>query len=281
MKAVKIILALSLALVMSLTLVGCDQGLPQDEVDRIIENITNARYDTVTLDMDMTMTVEIIGGPDEAKMTMSGDGTGVIDMVNREMQMTMNMALDIPEMGEQTMVSKTYLVGEWMYTGVEVPDFGEQWFKMEAVPGMWEQQNQIEQQIAFLESAVEVKSLPDQSVDGTDCYVFEVVPSMEALGNLLNQQASAMGGMDFSQLDLAGLFQEMKVKEWIAKDSYQVLKTEVYMLMQMLPEDVGATGEDFDKMVMDINMTMRSYDYNQPVSIDLPAAALDAPEMPY
>jgi hypothetical protein len=281
MSAVRIILALSLALVLSLTLVGCDRGLPQDEVDRIIENITNAQYDTVTLDMDMTMTVEIIGGPDETEITMAGNGNGVMDMVNKEMQMTMNMTIDIPEMGEQTMVSKVYLVGEWMYTGVEVPDFGEQWFKMEAMPGMWEQQNQFEQQIAFLESAVEVKSLPDQSVDGTDCYVFEVVPSVEALGKLLSQQSSAMGTMDFSQLDLTGLFQEMKVKEWIAQDSYQVLKTEVYMLMQMLPEDVGATEADFDKMLMDMNMTMRLYNYNQPVSIDLPAAALDASEMPY
>jgi len=42
MSAVKIILALSLALVLSLTLVGCDQGLPQDEIDRIIENATTA-----------------------------------------------------------------------------------------------------------------------------------------------------------------------------------------------------------------------------------------------
>jgi hypothetical protein len=280
MSAVRIILALSLALVMSLTLVGCDQGLPQDEIDRIIENIANAQFDSVTLDMDMAMTVEIIGGPDEAEISMAGNGTGIMDMANREMQMSMNMTMDLPELGPQTMVSKTYLVGDWIYSGVEIPGLGEQWFKQEAMPGMWEQQSQLEQQIAFLKTAVEVKTLPDQTVDGTDCYVFEVIPSVEALGELLSQQASSTG-MDFSQFDLAGLFQEMKVKEWIARDSYQVLKTEVYMRMQMLPGDIGATGDDFDKMVMDMNITMRLYDYNQPVSIVLPAEALDAQEMPY
>jgi hypothetical protein len=280
MKAAKIILALSLALVMSLTLVGCDKGLPQDEIDRIIENVASAQYDTVTIDMDMTMTAEIVGGPEEMEMTMVGAGTGVMDMANREMQMTMNMSMDIPEMGTQTMVSKTYLIDDWMYTGVGAPDFGEQWFKMGTTPGMWEQQSQLEQQLAFLKSAVTVKSLPDQAVDGTDCYVFEVVPSMEALGELLSQQASSTG-VDFGQMDLANLFEEMKVTEWIAKDSYQVLKTEVYMRMQMQPEDVGATEADFDKMLMDMNMTMRSYDYNQPVSIILPPEALDAQEMPY
>jgi len=281
MSAVKIILALSLALVLSFTLLGCDQGLPQDEIDRLIENVANAQYDTVKMDMDMTMTVEVIGGPEPFDMTMVGDGTAFTDVANREMQMTMNMSVDLPEMGEQTMVSKVYLVGDWMYTGVEIPDFGEQWFKTEVIPGTWEQQNQLEQQIAFLSTAVEVKSLPDQAVDGTDCYVFEIVPSVEALGELLSQQSSTMGGMDFSQLDLANLFEEMVVKEWIARDSYQVLKTEVYMRMQIRPDDVGATEADFDKMVMDMNMTMRSYDYNQPVSIDLPEGALDAVEMPY
>jgi len=53
------------------------------------------------------------------------------------------------------------------------------------------------------------------------------------------------------------------------------------MRMRMRPEDVGATEADFDKMVMDMNIAMRSYDYNQPVSIVLPPEAADAPEMPY
>jgi hypothetical protein len=280
MSAVKVILALSLALVLSLAVVGCDQGLPQEEVDRIIENVTTARFDSVKMDMDMTMNMEVVGGSDPGEMTMTGSGVGIMDMANRGLQMTMDMSMDIPEVGEQTMVSKTYLVGDWMYAGVEIPDFGEQWFKMEVTPGMWEQQNQLEQQIEFLKSAVKIKALADQAVDGTNCYVFEVVPSVEALGELLAQQKSAMGGMDFSQLNLADLFEEMRVKEWIARDGYQVLKTEVYMRMQMRPEDVGATEADFDKMVMDMNMTMRLYDYNQQVSIVLPPEALEAEEMP-
>jgi hypothetical protein len=280
-KTVRIILALSLALVLSFTLVGCDKGLPQDEIDRIIENVASAQYDTVKMSFDMTMVMEVIGGPEEIDMTMVGDGTGIMDMVNREMQMTMDMTMDLPELGEQTVASKNYLVGEWMYIGAEIPDFGEQWFKMEVMPGMWEQQNQLEQQVAFFKEYVEIEYLGIEAVDGTDCYVFDIVPSIEALGDLLNQQASGMSGMDFSQMDLADLFEAMSVKEWIAKDSYRVLKGEVYMRMQMTPDDVGAPEADFDKMVMDVNMTMSFYDYNQPVSIELPPEALDAAEMPH
>jgi hypothetical protein len=49
----------------------------------------------------------------------------------------------------------------------------------------------------------------------------------------------------------------------------------------MSPADVGATEADFEKMTMDMNIGQRLYDYNQPVSIILPPAALDAEEMPY
>jgi hypothetical protein len=284
MSAIKkiLILALSLALILSFTLVGCGEGgLPQEEIDRIVANVTNAQFDTVKLDMDMSMTMKVVGGPETGEMTMVGDGTGVMDMANEEMQMAMNMTMDIPELGEQEMGTEVYLVGEWMYTKVDIPVVGEQWIKTQATEGMWEQQSQIEQQIEFLKTAVEIDYLGSEAVNGTDCYVLEAVPSVEVLGELLSQQTSGMGGMDFGQFNLADLFKEISVKEWIAKDSYQVMKTEVVMVMEMLPADIGATEADFEKMTMDMNMGMLFSDYNQPVSIDLPDEALDAEEMPY
>jgi hypothetical protein len=281
MAAVKVILALFLALVLSLAVVGCDQGLPQEEVDRIIENVANARFDSLKLDMDMTVNMKVVGGSDPGEMTMTGTGNGVVDIANHEMQMAMDLSMDIPEMGVQTFATESYLVGEWMYTSFEIPELDQQWLKTAVTPGMWEQQSQLEQQIELLKTAVKVKSLADQLVDGTNCYVFEVVPSLEALGEMLSQQTSAAGIMDLSQLDLTDLFKEMKIKEWIAQDSYRVLKSEVYIQMQIKPADVGASEADFDTMVMDMNTAVRLYDYNQPVSIVLPPEALEAEEMPY
>jgi hypothetical protein len=280
--AVKRILLLALALVLSFTLVGCAEGeLTQEEVDRIIANVTTAQYDTVKLDMDMLMTMTVVGGSESGEITMVGGGTGVMDMVNREMQMAMNMTMDIPELGEQEMKTEVYIIGGWMYTSVNIPEMGEQWLKMKFSEEIWQQQkSQVEQQIEFLKTAVEIKSLPDETVNGTECYVFEVVPSMEALGELLSQQAYGMGGMDFGEFNLDDLLKEMSVKEWIAKDSYRVMKAEVDMVMEMRPADVGATEADFEKMTMDIKVVERLYDYNQPVSITLPPEALDATEMP-
>ena len=279
--AVKRILLLSLALILSFTLVGCGEGgLTQEEIDQIIANVTTTQFDTVKLDMDMSMTMEVVGGSEPGKLTIVTDATSVVNNANREIQTAINMSMELPGQAEQDMAMEVYVVGAWIYSMVDIPEISEQWMKMKLSEEMWQQQSQIDQQIEFLKTAVEIKSLPDEAVKGTDCYVFQVVPSMEALGELLSQQTSGMGGMDFGQFNLADLFKEMSVKEWIAKDSYRVMKTEVDMLMEMRPGDVGATEADFEKMIMDMNVGMSFYDYNQPVSITLPPEALDAPEMP-
>ncbi len=280
---VKRILLLSLALILSFALIGCATGggLPQEEIDRIIDNTTTVQFDTVSLDMDMSMTMEVEGGSEEGAIDMAVDGTGVMDLANEEMQMAMNMAMDVSEMGEQEMATTVYVVAEWIYMNVEYLGEGDQWMKMELTEDMWQQQNQIGQQIELLSTAAEADYLGSEAVNGTDCHVFKVVPSMEALGELFSQQTSTMVGMDFSQFDLADWFKEMSVKYWIAKDTYWIMKTEIYMLMQLGPEDIGATEDDFGKVTMDMNIGMRFYDYNQPVSIILPPEALDAEEIPY
>jgi hypothetical protein len=281
MSAVKTILALSLALVLSFTLVGCVEGLPQEEVNQIIANVTSAEYDTVKFDVEMPMTMEVVGGSDPGTMSMVVDGTGVMDIANEEMQMTMNMTVDIPGAGEQEMAMEAYIVGGWIYTKMDLLELGEQWMKMEVTEEMWQQQGQIEPLLEFLVTAVEINYLGSEMVSGTECYLFEIVPDMEALGELLSQETSGMGIMDFSQFDLADLYKELSVKEWIAKDSYLLMKVEITMDLEMSASDVGATEDDFDRMTMDIKIVESFYDYNEPVSIELPPEALDAEEIPY
>jgi len=286
--AVKRILALSLALVLFFTLVGCVEGLPQEEVNQIIANVTSAEYDTFKFDVEMPMTMKVVGGSDLGTMSMVVDGTGVMDMANEEMQMTMNMTMDIPGAGEQEMAAEVYIVGGWLYTKidilgnipVDIPDVG-QWMKMAVTEEMWQQQGQIEPLLEFLGTAVEINYLGSEMVSGTECYLFEVVPDMEALGELLSQETSGMGIMDFSQFDLAEMYKELSVKEWIAKDSYLLMKVEIEMVLEMNPSDVGAAADDFDKMTMDIKLVESFYDYNEPVSIELPPEALDAEEISY
>jgi hypothetical protein len=284
---VKKILVLSLVLVLSLTFWGCAGGqltqegeFSQQEIDQIVANTiaANAAVNTANFDMNMPMTMELVGGSQAGKMTMAADATGAMDIADKEMQMTVNMTMDIPGQARQEVTEEVYVVGAWIYMKVSITGQGEQWMKMKLTEEMWQQQNQIEQQIEFLKTAIKVNYLGSESVSGTSCYVFEIEPSMETLGNLLSQQQAA--GIDFSQLNLANLIKKMSVKEWIARDSYLLTKAEVNILMEMRPADVGATASDFTKMTIDMNVGVKVYDYNQPVTITLPPEALDAPEMP-
>jgi hypothetical protein len=281
---VKRILLLSLALVLSFAFVGCgEEKLAQDEIDQIIANTTTASAEVNTGKFDYTdwtMTIEQVGGSEPGEITVVGDGSGVTDNANREMQMVMNMTMNIPGTGEQEMAVEYYVVGGWLYMKIEYPGQGEQWMKMGLSDEIWQQQSHIEEQIDFLKTAVKINYSGSEVVDSTDCYVFQIVPDMEVLSNLMAQQLQSLG-IDSSQLNLAVLFKEMSVKEWIAKDTYLVMKSEVDMALEMRPEDVGATESDFEKITIDMNMGLRFYDYNQPVSIELPEGALGAVEVSY
>jgi hypothetical protein len=283
LKAVNKILVLSLVLVLSLTFFGCAEGkLSEEEIDLIAAKAATAttEVDTVRFDMDMLMTIEMIG-VQPGGITVVVDGSATIDNADREMQMLMNMNTELPGEGELETVMDLYIIGEWLYMKIDIPGAGEQWLKMELTEEMWEMQNQIEPQIEMLQSAVEVNLLGSEDVNGTPCYVVEIIPSMEALSDLLaQQQTPGMEDLDFGELNLTDLFEKMSIIEWVAKDSYLLMKSEINMLMELSAEDVGATQGDFEKMTMDMNMEMILYDYNQAVSIELPQEALKALEMP-
>jgi len=279
----KKLLLLSLALVLSFSLValaGCGEKLPQDEIDQVIAGALAASYDTVSFDMDLPMTIEVTGGSDPGTISVSMSGTGFMDMVNEAMRMTMEMNLSVPGTGSQDLNAEIYVVEGWMYSGVNAPDYGEQWMKMELTEPMWQQQDQIGPYVELLATAVDINYKGTEIVNGVECYVFEIEPDMGALADLLLQATSSLGVMDLSGLDLAELYKELSVKEWLAKDSYLLQKAEVVVVMEARPEDVGATSDDFEKMTIDIDMTMRFYDYNQPFTVVLPPEALDAEEIP-
>jgi hypothetical protein len=280
----KKLFVLSLALVLSFSLVafaGCGEKLTQEEIDEIIANVTSAEAETVSFDIDVPMSIKVVGGSDPGTMTVAVVGSGVMDMVNEEMQMTMDMAMDIPGEGEQDISAQIYFVDDWMYMSMDMLGLGEQWMKMEATEDMWPQPDPLEQQLELWEGAVEVKSLGGETVNGVGCYVFDIKPDMAVLSDMLAQETSGMG-MDlteFAQLDLADMYKELSVREWLAQDSYLPMKMEVKIVMEVDAGDAGAAGGDFDKMTIDVEVNMDFYDYNQPVSIELPPEALEAEDM--
>jgi hypothetical protein len=281
------ILLLSLALVLALALLGCaekEETLTPEQIDQIVIDAANALAEakTYAFDMDASETIDVIGGTEPGTMSLAADATGVIDNANKEMQLGMNMTMNVPEEDQQQMGMEIYIVDEWVYVRMSIPEVGEEWMKMELTPEMWGLWEQVDQQVELLETATEVKFVGSEVVNGIQCYVFDIMPDMEQLAEYLAQQ-QVMLGMGLAEMEnLEELLDKtsLSIEEWIAKDSSLLMKAQANMRVEVTPDDVGATPEDFDKMTMDLSMDMTVYDYNQPVSIELPPEALEAPAIP-
>ena len=275
-----LVLGVSLLALMASLLVGCAGGeLTEAEMEQVLTDVltANAEVDTCKFDLNMQATIEMTGGPEPGGASMLGSGTGVVDSAAREMHMTMNTIIDTPEDGEVELSVEYYVVDGWMHIKMNLPDKGEQWMKMQMPEEMWEAQSQIDQQLELLETADEANYLGTEDIDGTPCYVVEIVASTEALGKLMSQyQLPEMEGVDLGEFDLTDMMKEMSVKQWVAKDSYLFMKTENHILLEILPGNVGASEEDFGKITEDITSGMKFYDYGEPVSIELPEEALQA-----
>jgi outer membrane lipoprotein-sorting protein len=278
MKRIAMLGILVLALMASL-LVGCtDKELTQEDIEQLVNDVlvANADVETVKFDMNTTTQMEVIGGPQPDGATMVGEGTGAIDSANREMLIIMDMDIDVPGKERQSMPMESYLVDGWMHIKVSVEEQGAQWIKMQLPDEMWDSQSQIDQQIELLETAEEVNFLGSGDVNGTDCYVVEVVPSTEALNKMLSQiQMPDIEGADLSQFSFTEMIKDMSFKQWIAEDGYMIMKSETHVVMEISPENVGASVEEFQKITADQKAVMVFYDYNEPVSIELPSEALD------
>jgi len=278
MKKIAFLSGLVVVLVTSL-LVGCtDRELSHEEIVQLVNDVlvTNARVETVKFDMNTTTKVEIIGGPEPEGATVVGEGTGAIDSANREMQLIIDMNVDVPGEERQSMPMESYLVDGWMHIKVSVEETGTQWVKVQLPDEMWDSQSQICQQIEFLETAKRVSFLGSEDVNGADCYVVEIEPCAEALNKMLSQiQMPGMEGADLSQFNFTDAVKAMSFKQWIAQDDYLIMKSETNVTMEMTPEDIGVNTEKFQKVTMEQSAVMVFYDYNDPVSIALPAAALE------
>jgi hypothetical protein len=70
------------------------------------------------------------------------------------------------------------------------------------------------------------------------------------------------------------MFDSFTEKLWVAKDSYLPMKVEVEVTMEFTAEEMGSPDEG--EVAADLFMSMLIFNYNQPVSIELPPEAENA-----
>jgi len=268
------ILTVSLALVMVLSLAACaKEPSAQEIVDGVIESLDDIR--TYQFDMDMTLNIAGEAEGEVFEGTMAIDSSGASDFENRQMRMDVTINVAVPGEDEIEMAMEMYLIGDMMYTMMEIPEMGPMWMKSEMPEEYWEEMSQVEPQMELLEVA-QVEVIGSERVGGIDCYVLEVSPDLEQLWQIVMQQAEMVGVMpDVTEEFLQEIFRSFSVKQWVAKDTYFMTKAEIDMAVELTPEAMGFPEEE-GILTMDIAMVLLAYDYNQPVSIELPPEAEEA-----
>ncbi|MDD5082368.1 MAG: hypothetical protein PHU08_03245 [Dehalococcoidales bacterium] len=291
MSVLKRTLAFSLAIILPLTAIACSQNGPategaqpltQQESQQLVTDSVNngAKVTTYKFDMNMDMAMEAVGGKQAGKFSVALDGSGTADNTSKEMQMAMKTTLGLPGQPEQKMAMDLYLMSDWIYVKGNVSGAGAQWVKTRTTQEIIQSWDMVSQQLELLAAPKEIKFLTSENVDGIPCYVISVTPNIATLGKWLSQQQSTGGqNFDWSSLDLTNLLKELSYKYWIAKDTHLLAKLQAHMVMEISPEDMQASADDFERMTMDLDLDMKIHDYNQAVSIQLPPEAVSAQEM--
>jgi hypothetical protein len=128
-----------------------------------------------------------------------------------------------------------------------------------------------------------VTLLDDEVVNDTDCYVLKFELDFKKLLEYLMSQITMdelgipgfenQDVMDNDEIEDAINMMNMSTTEWIAKDTYLVMKAEATLEMTTTSPDT----EEEATIAIDFNMTF--YDYNVPVSIVLPPEVEDATDI--
>jgi len=283
----KKIITVSLVLVIILSFSACTSGSggetgllsAQEIVNDAIESWDDIRTYQYDMEMNIDMAGEVGGEVGEATIVM--DFSGAIDDENRKMRMDVTMSMVATGEDELELAMDMYLISDMMYAGMEAPEIGTMWVKSEMPEGYLEHMNQVKAQIEFVEAA-QVEVIGNEKVRGVDCYILQLTPDMGQLWQLVIQQSDMTGKGVLPEIDVENIlemFQSFSVKQWIAKDTHFLTKTEIAMLLELTPTAMGFP-EEKGLITMDITMYLLAYDYNQPVSIELPPEAEEAVEVP-
>ena len=274
------ILGISLAMVIVLSFTACSsEPTAQEIVDSVIESMDEIK--TYQFKMDMTMDTAGEVGGESLEQDVKMDNNGTLDLENEQAISD----IIVSSKGEQTMRVETYVVDGTVYSKPEIMGQEPMWMKSEMPAAIWERMKGVSglENYQELLKTAGVEVIESEKVNGVDCYVLELTPDMPELYRTATNPVGGIGPSGVlppvPEEFLQELFSSFSVKQWIAKDTYFLMKAELDVTMTSTPELMDYVGEE-GEMSVNITLTFKAYNYNEPVSIKLPPEAEEAVETP-
>jgi len=122
-----------------------------------------------------------------------------------------------------------------------------------------------------------VEVIGSEKVKGVDCYVLQVIPEIQRLWQTVGAEGyfRLPNAHTIPEELLQDVFDEFTVKQWIAKDTYFLMKTEMDISMESTPELMDYLGEEGETS-LEMTINFLAYNYNEPVTIELRPEAKEA-----
>ena len=267
--------ALILVLLAVLALAGCGSSETKVNADEVVQDALAAQANVdsshMVINIDATAEGTLNGEPLDAGLDAAL--TADIDWANKKMKADLGMNADYNGVSFPISV-KMYAVDNCSYTQMTFGLMADNWTKSEFPMDFWFSQDQDNEQfIDGILQSTEAESLPNDKVGGVSCYVLQLTPDIADLQQMLSQQAASEEEMP----DIASLVSDLSIKVWVAKDTSYVTKIEIVLSASLTPEALGETANG-DTLDISLTITMEVTDVNEPLSIELPADALNAEE---
>jgi len=140
----------------------------------------------------------------------------------------------------------------------------------------WSRQSTLERQIELFNNTP-LTLIGSETVAGIDCYkVAARVDLASAMGMVAGEMNSVV---PLASLNLSGLLgnNSLEMYYWIAKDTHNVLKTDIVEDLVINPQSMGLADEAASQEIrVSGQITMQFEGFNESVNIILPAEALEA-----
>ena len=282
----KKILVISLVIVLVFTFTACEK---QPSAEEIVGGVTASLDEIKSHKFDVGAALKMAGEAEGevVELIMEFDLSGAMDIDNKQVKVTITGRVLFPGEDEKELALEMYIIDDLSYIMTESPGEGLAWQKQEFSETDWEECIEIlgfaQRQVELLQAA-DISVIGSEKIKGVDCYVLQLTPDdMEQLWKAALEETDPldMGVPPIPEDVLREAFVSFSVKQWVAKDTYFLTKSEIDISMDITPEfmdAIGGRGELAGMRTANIDGNWLIYDCNQRVSIVLPPEAKEAVE---